>query len=143
MFVDGLSLDRFRHLIKKLTNLPLSFCPAFKQGLIFQKPLDRVVEVNVLFHMAFNMLQCVYNIYRTFMTWYTQVLKWKRIKMSAISDYLNNANYFHKLLFQEFERLTIDRFFIDKNDIVSSLFSASNYSVDTFFCLLRYPSSNI
>ena len=36
-FVDGLSIDRYRHLLKKHTTLPISFCPAFKQSLVFKK----------------------------------------------------------------------------------------------------------
>ena len=39
-FVDRLSLDRFRHLVKKSSNIPLSFGPAFQQGLIFQQAMD-------------------------------------------------------------------------------------------------------
>ena len=75
LFVDGLLLDRFRHLVKKVTKLPLSFGPAFKQGLIFQNALKRVVEVNVPLHMAFHMLQTIFAIFQTSLSWRKEVLQ--------------------------------------------------------------------
>ena len=77
LFVDVLLLDQLCHLVNKLTNLPLSFCPAFKQGLIFQKSLDRVVEVNEPLHMSFNMSQSIYKIYNGQLKfWLGNILKW-------------------------------------------------------------------
>lgn len=61
--MDGLSLDRHRSFQTKLTNLPLNFTDSFKQSLVFQKALSRVIEISGPLHMAFHMLQCVYIIY--------------------------------------------------------------------------------
>ena len=84
LFVDELSLDCFCHLVKTLTNLPLSFGPAFQQGLIFQKAMEQIVEVNGTLHMVFHILQTIYTVYKPFMLWCIDVIKWERIKISQI-----------------------------------------------------------
>ena len=122
LFVDGLFLDCFRHLLKKLANLPISFEPAFEQCLLFQQDLHCVVEFNGPLHMAFHMLQCIYSIYISLLKWSKDVLQWKRIKMNHVSDTLKSANIFQFIVLGEAEHLDIDHFLSAHKDLVLSIF---------------------
>ena len=90
------------------------FGPAYQQGLIFQQAMERIVEVNGPLHMVFHMLQTLYTIYKPFMTWCIDILKWKRIKMSQILDCYKNANIFLNIVLDECERLAVDQFLYEE-----------------------------
>ena len=121
LFVDGLFLDRFSHLLKKLTNLPISFGPAFEQGLIFQQSL-RIVEINGPLHMTFHMLQCILYIYNFLLKWSKDTLQWKRIKMNHVSDTFESANIFQLIVLGKAARLTIGHLLSSNKDLLLSIF---------------------
>ena len=54
--MDGLSLNRHKPFQRKLTNLSYSYDKVFKQSLIFQKALTRVVDMLGLLHIVFHVL---------------------------------------------------------------------------------------
>ena len=76
--MDGVSLDRHRLFQRKLNNLPFAFDKAFRQSIIFQKALSRVVDISVPLHIAFHMLQSLYIIYKQMMVLGQKVVKWKK-----------------------------------------------------------------
>ena len=104
--MDGLSLDPFR---QKLTNIPLSFNPAFQKGL-FLVALQQVIEVNSLLNMAFHMLQTIYSIYQQLIVWCKYILEWKKIKMSKVLDNFKSAHILNAVVLEEAECLVVDHF---------------------------------
>ena len=56
MCMDGLSLDRHRYFQRKLINLPYSYDKVFKQSLVFQKALTKVIDISGPLHIAFHVL---------------------------------------------------------------------------------------
>ena len=65
--MDGLSLDRHRSFQNKLVKLPYSYSNLFKQSILFQKALTRVVDISGPLHIAFYMLQSIFIIYKDMM----------------------------------------------------------------------------
>ena len=63
LFVDGLSFDRHRYFVKQLTKIEATFLDNHKQCIEFQKALSRVKEVSGPLHIAFHMLQVIFNVY--------------------------------------------------------------------------------
>ena len=91
--LDGLSLDRHRSFLNKLCNLPMNFSNSYKQSLIFQKALSRVIQISGLLHTTFHMLQAIYSIYKLVMQCTQNCLGWRKINMSKVSDKLLSIHY--------------------------------------------------
>ena len=102
--VDGLSLDRFRCFEKKLSNVKMSFSSSFEQTIIFQRALSRVVDINGSLHMAFHMLQCIYTVFQTLLKWAQNIVDWKRLIPTKVSDSFDLARQLVNLLLGEVER---------------------------------------
>ena len=73
--MDGLSLDRHRSFQKKLVSLPFSYHKSFQQSLVFQKSLNRVVQISGPLHIAFHMLQSIFIIYKDMIKWARRVIE--------------------------------------------------------------------
>ena len=73
--MDGLSLDRHRSFQRKLINLPYSYARVYKQSLIFQKALSRIIDISGPLHIAFHMLQYIYIIYKDMLKWAQKVVQ--------------------------------------------------------------------
>jgi len=84
--LDGLSLDRHRCFLKRLTDLPVSFQRAYQQGIIFRQALSQVVEIPGPLHQAFHLLQCVFNVYGHLIKIAANVIGWKKINYSDVSQ---------------------------------------------------------
>ena len=114
--MDGLSLDRHRSFQRKLINLPYSYDKVFKQSLIFQKALTRVVDVSGPLHISFHMLQSIYIIYKDMMKWAQSVVGWKKVNVTKVSESFDMCKQLCMLTLQESERLAIDLFLVEKED---------------------------
>lgn len=57
LYLDGLSLDRYRSFERKLVNLPFPYAKKFRQALVFQKALSRLLPISSPLYIAFHMLQ--------------------------------------------------------------------------------------
>ena len=108
--MDGLSLDRHRSFQKKLVSLPFSYKKTFEQSLIFQKALNRVVEISGPLHIAFHMLQSIFVIYKDMMKWTQRVIEWKKINVNKVSDSFDTCRRLAMMLLEELERLSVDLF---------------------------------
>lgn len=106
--VDGLSLDRHRSFKRKLTKVNQSFSDSFQQSIRFQLALGRVVEVSGPLHVAFHMLQCIFDVYPFLIKWGIQIVAWKRIKYTKVSECFQLSKEFILLLLNECERFLID-----------------------------------
>jgi hypothetical protein len=78
---DGLSIDLHKSFCKKLMKLPIGFMMAFKQSMVFQKVLFRVVKILGPLHMAFHMLQCIYTVFKNLLVLSQKCLQWRKIKV--------------------------------------------------------------
>ena len=85
LYMDGLSLDRYRSLQKKLIKLPYSYTIVFKQSIVFQKALTRVIEISGPLHIAFHILQSIFIIYKDMMNCFQNVINWKKINVNKVS----------------------------------------------------------
>ena len=84
--LDGLSLDRHKLFCKKLIKLPFRFTKAYEQSLVFQKAVSRVTEESGPLHMAFHMLQCIYTVYKNLLLLFQNIVDWKKLKPTKVSD---------------------------------------------------------
>ena len=114
--IDGLSLDRHRHFQKKLSNVKLSFTKAFRQSIIFQKALSRVIEINGPLHMAFHMLQTIYTVFGTMLKWAQTIVDWKRLTSSKVCDSFDLCRQLMFLMLDELDRLAWDMFLCEKRN---------------------------
>ena len=127
--MDGLSLDRHRSFQRKLINLPYSYDKVFKQSLVFQKALTRVVDISGPLHIAFHMLQSIYIIYKDMMKWAQSVVNWKKINVNKVSESFDMCRQLCMLTLQEIERLAVDTFLVEKEKEISSLCVQNNGDV--------------
>ena len=121
--MDGLSLDRHRSFQRKLINLPYSYSKVFKQSLIFQKALTKVIDISGPLHIAFHMLQSIFIIYKDMMKWAQNVVGWKKVNVNKVSESFDMCRQLCMLTLQEIERLSIDLFLVEYEDEVSLLLS--------------------
>ena len=84
--LDGLSLERHRSFVNKLCKVPMRFADSYKQSLIFQKSLSRVIEVSGPLHASFHMLQVTCDIYKSLLQATQKCLGRKKINMSQVSE---------------------------------------------------------
>ena len=82
---DGLNSERFKSFKQKLKRIPQSFARNFKQSLMFQKALDRVIDSSGTLHMSFYILQLLYIMFRVILEWDSDVLQLKKINMKCVS----------------------------------------------------------
>lgn len=95
--------------------MPVSFKETYRQGLIFRKALDRVIEFPGPLHQAFHMMQCVFNIYQRFLKWCgNKVLCWKKINHTDVSQSFHLSRQLLFMVLDEMERLAWDQF-VDKH----------------------------
>jgi hypothetical protein len=109
--MDGLSLDRHRSFKKKLMKIPQSFKNNFKQSLVFQKALGQVIETSGPLHIAFHMLQTIFDIYKHLINWSINIVEWKRIKKNKVSDCFQLSKQLIMLVLNEAERYLVDVMF--------------------------------
>ena len=83
--LDGLSLDRHRCFLKRLTKSPVNFKRAYNQGKNFRKALSRAIEMPGPLHQAFHILQCVFNVYSRLLKIVARVVGWKKINYGDVS----------------------------------------------------------
>ena len=83
--MDGLSLDRHRSFQRKLINLPYSYSREFKQSLVFQKALTKVIDISGPLHIAFHMLQSMFIVYKDMTQWAQNVVGWKKVNVNKVS----------------------------------------------------------
>ncbi len=110
--IDGLSLDRHRSFKKRLKMIPQSYARNFQQALVFQKALKRVIEIPGALHISFHMLQTIFDVFGVFIKWNVNVLKWKKIKVSKVSECFQLARELAFLVLEECERYLIDTMFM-------------------------------
>ena len=111
--IDGLSLDRHRFFQKKLIKLPYTYTKVFKQSLVFQKVLRRVVDISDPLHIAFHMLQSIFIIYKDMMKWAQNIINWKKVNVNKVSESLDTWRQLCMITLEEVERLTIDLFLVE------------------------------
>ena len=75
---------------------------------MFQRALDCVVETSGPLHVAFHMLQTVFDIFGLILKSVGQLLKWKKIKYNRVSDSFQAARSLCMILLEELERYLID-----------------------------------
>ena len=102
--LDGLSLERHISFVNKLCKLPMRFTDSYKQSLIFQKALSRVIEVSGPLHTAFHMLQVVYTVYKSVLQATQKCLGWKKINMSQVSETYRLCHSMISILYEELYR---------------------------------------
>ena len=117
--MNGLSLDRHRSFQNKLVKLPYSYINVFKQSIIFQKALTRVVDISGPLHIAFHMLQSIFIIYKDIMKWTQQVVNWKKLNVNKVSESFDTCRRLCMLMLDEVERLAVD-LFLDENEVLIS-----------------------
>lgn len=103
--LDGLSLERHRSFRNKLINMSFSFTESFKQSLLFQKALSRVVEVSGPLHMCFHILQSIYIVFDKLLLLCQNTLDWKKLFPKKVSNCYRQARSMAVLLFEEINRL--------------------------------------
>ena len=111
--MDGLSLDRHRSFQKKLVKLPYAYTKVFKQSIIFQKALTRVIDISGPLHIAFHMLQSLFIIYKDMMKWAQAVVNWKKINVNKVSESFDACRQLCMITLEEVERVAIDLFLIE------------------------------
>ena len=111
--MDGLSLDRHRSFQKKLVKLPYAYTKVFKQSIIFQKALTRVIDISGPLHIAFHMLQSLFIIYKDMMKWAQAVVNWKKINVNKVSESFDACRQLCIITLEEVERVAIYLFLID------------------------------
>ena len=140
--MDGLSLDRHRSFQKKLIKLPYSYTKVFKQSIIFQKALTRVIDISGPLHIAFHMLQSIFIIYKDMMKWSQTVLNWKKVNVNKVSESFDTCRQMCMLTLEEVERLSIDLFMVrnDKSveDIIESSESADSIGLNITRLYIEY-----
>ena len=123
--MDGLSLDRHRSFKKKLLRLPQSYSKNYSQGVTFHKALNQVVEITGPLHVAFHMLQSIYDIYKPQMKWFINVVSWKKLKSTRVSECFQLAKRMSMYALAECERYLLDIFY-DSSDFDDQL-GMNNY----------------
>ena len=111
--MDGLSLDRHRSFQKKLVKLPYAYTKVFKQSIIFQKALSRVIDISGPLHIAFHMLQSIFIIYKDMMKWAQAVVNWEKINVNKVSESFDACRQLCMITLEEVERVAIDLFLIE------------------------------
>ena len=119
--MDGLSLDRHRSFQRKLTSLPFSFDKAFRQSIIFQKAISRVVEISGPLYIALHMLQSIYIVYKQMMLWGQKIVQWKKLNVNKVSESFDTCRQLCMLMLEEIERVTIDLFVTECNEDLTYL----------------------
>ena len=99
--LDGLSLDRHRGFKTKLCKMNMKFTDTFEQTLQFQKALTRVMAVSGPLHMAFHMLQVIFDVYRHLLSNIQLCLGWKKINMSKVSQNYRVCLALTEILYEE------------------------------------------
>ena len=84
--MDSLSFDWHRSFQKKLASPPFSYHKTFEQSLVFQKSLNRVVQISGPLHIAFHMLQSMFVVYKDMINWIRRVIEWKKVNINKVSD---------------------------------------------------------
>ena len=108
--VDGLSMDRHRGFQKKLATIKTSFTQHYEQAKIFKLAFGQIIEVNGQLHMAFHMLQSVFIIFHSLIQWAVDTVKWKRIKITKVSQNFRLCRRLAFMLQEEIQRYTWDLF---------------------------------
>ena len=57
--------------------------------------------------MAFHMLQCIYTVYQTLLKWAQEIVDWKRLIPTKVSDNFDLARQIVNLLLGEVEKFPI------------------------------------
>ena len=127
MCLDGLSLDRHRSFQQKLAKLPISFCKAHEQALIFRKSLDRVIEIPGPLHQEFHLLQCIFNVFYYFFKTSAKVIGWKKINYAYVSQSFHMCRQLVQIVFEECSRIAWDPFLHKKkNEIENQMQTTPN-----------------
>ena len=108
--MDGISIDRHWSFSYMLTEVPLSFTKSYKQCLIFQSALSVVTEISGPLHMGFHMLQSVYVIFGSFLGVCQNVIEWKKIKQTKVSECYEVCRNMCFIALEESSRLAWDLF---------------------------------
>ena len=108
-------------------SLPFSYHKTFQQSLVFQKSLNRVVQISGPLHIAFHMLQSMFIVYKDMIKWARRVIEWKKVNVNKVSDSFDTCRRLAMILLEELERLSIDMFIESKE---GSSFDDSFNSVD-------------
>ena len=103
LYMDGLSLNRHRSFERKLVNLPFLYAKAFRQAIVFQNALSRVVPISGPLNIAFHMLQSIYIIYKDMMKWSQKLVNWKKIKVNKVSETFNTCPQLCMITLEEVE----------------------------------------
>ena len=122
--MDGLSLDRHRSFQKKLIKLPYSYTKVFKQSIVFQKALTRVIDISGPLHIAFHMLQSIFIIYKYMMKWSKNVINWKNVNVNKVSESFDTCRQLCMLTLEEVKRLAIDLFMVKNEKAVKDIFES-------------------
>jgi hypothetical protein len=75
---------------------------------VFQHALQSVIETSGPLHVAFHMLQRIYDIFRMLIEWVAKLLKWQRIKFGKVSDSFQLAQSIVFLILEELEWYLVD-----------------------------------
>ena len=127
--MDGLSLDRHRSFQNKLVKLPYSYSNVFKQSIIFQKALTRVVDISGPLHIAFHMLQSIFIIYKYMMKWTQQVVNWKKLNVNKVSESFDTCRRLCMLMLDEIERLVVDLFLDENEELITKMVDSNRNNI--------------
>ena len=98
--------------------------------MIFKDAFSRIVEINGPLHMAFHMLQCIFVVYKEMMLWGQNILQWKRICHSKVSDSFDLCKQLLFLVLDEASRLSWDIYFENNKDIIRT-----HVAINHCYCL--------
>ena len=124
---------------KKLVSLPFSYHKTFEQSLVFQKSLNRVVQISGPLHIVFHMLQLMFIVYKDMIKWARRVIEWKKVNVNKVSDSFDTCRRLAMILLEELERLSIDMFIESKE---GASFDESFKSVDISQQYIKFLYTN-
>ena len=136
--LDSLRLDRHRLFSSKLSNIQMSFTQSYKQSLIFQKVLSRVIEISSPLHMAFHMLQSIFSIYKLVIKSTQSCLGWKKVNLQKVSEIYRTCVSMATILYEELFRYLFLSF-LEKFSAINVFpsFATSEEDESLLFVLLR------
>ena len=106
---------------KKLIKLLNYYTKIFKQIIVFQKALTRVIDISGLLHIAFHMLQSIFIIYKEMMKWAQTVINWKKMNVNKISESFDTCRQLCMLTLEEVERLAVDLFIVENDKTIKEI----------------------
>ena len=76
-------------------------------AVVFKKALSQIVEVSGPLHVAFHILQSICSIFKPLLLWGLDILGWKKVNLSKVSDCFQRSKKLVLIILEEIERYTI------------------------------------